>query len=288
MKTTVINGSHPQAAEELIQKAADMPKKLLDKHNIHLSKTTLPQPQLKRARTAGYYESGMALNITHGMQVVDYLLTYGNEYNPSNPAISIASLQAMNTTGQELLDTARANMQIKKEGIYARQGVYGDLNALFTRIINELEASGAPKTTVDNAKHYVKKNRGERIIKLDPNSTANHISASQTSFTEQIQHFTDLINVLTACPEYNPNIEALKLTALIAKRDAMISSNNVVSTAQAVWSTSRIERNQFINAPYTGYVDTYLAVKRAVKAIFGANSAQYHQLGNLTFKRISD
>jgi hypothetical protein len=74
--------------------------------------------------------------------------------------------------------------------------------------------------------------------------------------------------------------------ALQQKRDAMISTNAAVSTKQAVWSTSRIERNQFFNAPATGFVDTYLAVKNAVKAIFGASSPQYQQVSSLTFRRI--
>ena len=314
MKTKVKNGSKPQAAEELINQVAQMPKKLLEKHNIQLpvqtasvgptATTSVPtasvgtknvgpvptdsvgKPKLMRARTAGYYETGMALNITHGIQVVDYLITYGTEYNPSNPAIAVASLQTMNTTGQELLNKAREKMQEKKLTTQARQDVYGDLKPLATRILNELEASGAPQATIDNARHYVRKIRGQRIIKIDPDSTANHVSASQTSFTEQIQHFTDLINVLTPCTQYQPNIPELQLTALVAKRDAMQATNNAVSTAQAVWSTSRVERNQFFNQPVTGYVDTFLAVKRAVKAIFGANSPQYEQLGDLSFKRI--
>ncbi|HCY82095.1 MAG TPA: hypothetical protein DHV22_11080, partial [Xanthomarina gelatinilytica] len=45
--------------------------------------TAQAETKLKQARTAGYYESGMALNITHGIQVVDYLITYGAAYNPS-------------------------------------------------------------------------------------------------------------------------------------------------------------------------------------------------------------
>ena len=288
MKTQVKNGSKPQAADELINQVAQMPKKLLEKHNIQLPKTAsaAKQTKLTRARTATYYETGMALNITHGIQVVDYLITYGTDYNPSNPALAILNLQTMNTTGQELLDNARAKMQDKKGTIQARQDVYGDLKPLATRILNELEASGAPQATIDNARHYVRKIRGQRIIKIDPDSTANHVSASQTSFTEQVQHFTDLINVLTPCAEYQPNIPELQLTALVAKRDAMKATNNAVSTAQAVWSTSRVERNKFFNEPVTGYVDTFLAVKRAVKAIFGASSPQYQQIGSLSFNRI--
>lgn len=296
MKTQVKNSSKTQTANELINQAAQMPKQLLEKHKIQLPQTTstqpvtsknvTKQPQLKQARTSGYYETGMALNITHGIQVVDYLITYGTNYNPSNTAIAVASLETMNTTGQDLLDSARAKMQEKKNTIQARQDVYGNLKTLATRILNELKASGAPLATIDKAKHYVLKIRGQRIIKINPNSTAKHISASQTSFTEQIQHLTDLINVLSTCTQYQPNIPELQLTALTNKRDAMKTTNNAVSTAQAVWSTSRIERNKFFNEPIKGYVDTFLAAKRAVKAIFGASSPQYHQISGLTFSRI--
>ena len=285
MKTKTINSSKSQAAEELINNVAQMPK-MLEKHNIQLPKPTQPKQKLKRARNANYYETGMALNITHGIQAVEYLLTYGPDYNPSNPELAIASLETLNTTGQDLLDNSRLKMQENKQEVQARQDVYGDLKPLATRILNELEASGAPQATIDKARHYVRKIRGTRIIKIDPDSTTNHISASQTSFTEQIQHFTDLINVLTPCTEYQPNLPELQLTALQAKRSAMQDSNKTVSKTQAVWSTSRIERNKFFNQPVTGYVDTFQSVKQAVKAIFGANSPQYRQLGSLTFRRI--
>jgi len=66
-----------------------------------------------------------------------------------------------------------------------------------------------------------------------------------------------------------------EITALEDKRDAMIASNKGASLSQAKWSTAIVDRNQFFNAEYTGYVDTYAAVKRAVKAIFGSRSPQY-------------
>lgn len=289
MKTKVSNnGVMPQTEVNFTELAAQLEatNQAAQQALSSAQSTAQPEPQLKQARTAGYYESGMALNITHGMQIVDYLITYGAAYNPSNTAITVASLQAMNTQGQTLLDASNVKRQEKKVEVDARQVAFGDLKPLATRIINELEASGAPKATVQNARHYLNKMRGTRIIKINPDEPTNHISASQTSFTEQIQHFTDLINVLSGCPEYNPNVDDLKLVALQQKRDAMISTNAAVSTKQAVWSTSRIERNQFFNAPVTGFVDTYLAVKNAVKAIFGASSPQYQQVSSLTFRHI--
>src|SRR5690606_39698969 len=93
METKTMNGSKPQTAEELIKKVQELPEKLLAKHRIKTAKTQQAEPKYKRARTAGHNESGMALNVTHGIQVVDYLLTYGEAYNPGYAHIAIARLQ---------------------------------------------------------------------------------------------------------------------------------------------------------------------------------------------------
>ena len=285
MKTKTVNGSKPQAADELIKKATEMTQ-VLAKHNIQMPKAPSARQKLKATQSGGYYENGMAMNITHGIQLVDYLITYGTAYNPSNTALTVASLQAMNTQGQTLLTASNAKRQGKKVAIDARQAIYGTLLPDATRIINELKACGAPKTTVENAKYYVNKIRGKRIGKVDPLDPTNHISPRQTSFPEQVQHLTNLIGVLAGCPQYIPNVADLTVAALETKRDGMVSSNAAVSMTQAVWSTARIERNQYFNAEGTGYVDTFLAAKSAVKAIFGATSPQYQQVKGLMFTRI--
>ncbi|HLT53370.1 MAG TPA: hypothetical protein VKZ97_05755 [Flavobacteriaceae bacterium] len=286
METKTMNGSKPQAAEELIKKVQELPEKLLAKHQIKTAKTQQAEPKYKRGRTAGHNESGMALNVTHGIQVVDYLLTYGEAYNPGYAHIAIARLQALNEEAQALLNLSNEKRQFKKVEVGVRQSLFKALKPLVTRIVNEMEACGAPKATVKNARHYVNKIRGTRIIKLDTDAVENSISPRQTSFTEKVQHFTNLINVVKGCEAYAPTVSVLTVASLEAMRDAMASSNNTVSSKQAVWSTSRVERNQFFNAPVTGYVDTYLAVKRAVRAIFGANSPEYYQMSKLAFKRI--
>ena len=283
-----MNGSSPQAAEELIQKAAEMPKKLLAKHNIQMAKAIKAQPKYKNAKTVGYYESGMALNVTNGIQMVDYLVTYGEAYNPGYPNIALTRLQALTQEAQEMLNISNVKRQDKTVEVNIRKIYRKEIQPLVTRIINELECCGASKLTIKDARYYVNKTRGKRIKNIDPNLLLNHISPRQTSFTELIQHFTNLINVLKSCPEYDPTVEALTIVQLEAFRDNMISSNTAVSGTQAVWSTSRIDRNQFFNESVTGYVDTFLAAKRAVRAIFGADSPQYYQISKLAFKRIRD
>lgn len=233
------------------------------------------------------YESGISENVAHGIQLLDILLTFGLSYNPSNLSLTPESLEALNVLGTEFLNNVRMLKQGNKEAIDNRKEVYRNLKKLATRILNELMASGAPEGAIKNAKHAVEKMRGHRIIKIKASETnEKHISACQTSFTQMVDHFSELILVVSNCVEYNPNVPELKVTTLEDKRDAMIASNKGASLSSAKWSTSLTERNEFFNALQTGYVDTYAAVKRAVKAIYGARSAQYKQISGFTFKYI--
>lgn len=154
---------------------------------------------------------------------------------------------------------------------------------------NELEACGAPVGTIKNADHCLAKTRGKRIINFKTDETDdNHISACQTSFNQQVDHFSNFLAILAGCPEYDSNQAELKLIALQDFRDSMITCNSDASIRNANCGTSLITRNEFFNAEHTGFVDTYSGVKRAVKATFGGNSPQYYQVAHFAFKKIRD
>lgn len=232
-------------------------------------------------------DAGIAQNVSNGEKVVEVLITLEDAYNPSNPAISVVSLQAKNVEGNAQINSVRQKKQIRKNTINTRQDIYRDLKPLSKRMRNEMIASGVSKKSIDQATSWVLIIDGHRIIPKKADATdKNYISASHTSFSQQIQNFSGFIELVAGVPEYNPNIPALTVAALTAKRDAMITNNHNVSESDAVWSTALVNRNKFFNAEYTGYIETYVAVKRAVKAIFGGTSAEYKQISKLAFKRI--
>ena len=101
-----------------------------------------------------------------------------------------------------------------------------------------------------------------------------------------VEHVSDFIVLLVNCPEYDSNENELKTPALEDFRDALRNDNASASGSNANCKTSLNERNEFFNAQYTGYVDTFEATKRSVKAIFGGNSPQYHQVAQFKFRRI--
>lgn len=300
METTqALNGTFAQLAESL-QNNNDAAMQVLAEHNSMPAKQSdTEQPPLqatekqqnleasKKARRV--YESGISENVTHGEQVVDYLITQGLGYNPSNVALSIVSLQAKNLQGRTYINSVQDEKQGNKQEIDARQDVYGNLKTTATAVLNETIASGAPKNVVKDAKHYVDKIHGQRIIKKDPSATdKKYISACQTSFSQQVDHLNGLIGVVSAVPEYDPNVPTITVQALEDKRDAMIAANAANNMSQAKYSTSIVDRNKFFNEEYTGYVDTYSAVKRAVKAIYGSRSPQYYQISAFAFAKIRD
>jgi|GEM_PF-2089627 len=233
------------------------------------------------------YESGISENVSHGEQVLSILMSWGASYNPSNVLLKPEALDAKNIEGWAYINDVQAAKQARKGSITIRQDLFKKLGSFARRIVNELAASGAPKSVVENAQHYVDKIVGHRIIKIKASETnENHISACQTSYVQQVGHFNGLIGVVKACPQYNPNQDDLKVVALEAKSEAMANSNKSFYDTNAAYSTAMTKRNEFFNTEYTGYVETYGAVKRAAKAIYGNRSDQYKQISGYAFKKI--
>ncbi|MEZ4802662.1 MAG: hypothetical protein R2797_07785 [Gelidibacter sp.] len=113
-------------------------------------------------------------------------------------------------------------------------------------------------------------------------------SISRRSFNQMIEHLADFLVLLENCLVYDSNVPELKTAALKVYHTALRDGNAAASKSLAEWGTSLVERNEFFNAQYTGYIDTYQAVKRSVKAIYGADSPQYHQVAHFKFRRIKD
>ncbi|MGJ8593254.1 MAG: hypothetical protein ACSHXF_11940 [Aquaticitalea sp.] len=250
-------------------------------------KTAKASPKLKAPKKRRIYESGISENVSYGEQVLLIIMSWGASYIPSNAALLPASLEAKNIQGAAYINDVQDAKQARKTDITARQDVYRKLASFARRILNELAASGASLKVLEDAKHYVDKIDGHRIIKVKASDTdQKHISACQTSYVQQVGHFNGLLGVARACPEYDPNVIDLKIVSLEDKRDAMIESNTAFYKTNADYSTAMTIRNEFFNADFTGYVATYGAVKRATKAIYGNSSDQYKQISGFAFKKI--
>ncbi len=236
-------------------------------------------------------ETGHARNVGNFETLISFCTGYGAAYDPSNASIDLGALSAKLLAAQGVLGGVSTAVADQKIEINNRQEVFEGVRKLVTRVVNSFDAGGAAKKDVDDARTFKRKIDGARAEALDvpaegePPLEDNSISVSQQSYVQLVEHFTGLIELLIKSGSYGPNEVELKVVQLTAKRDAMADANTAVINKLTVTSNARIDRNTQLYDETTGLVDLAMLVKKYVKSVFGADSAEYGQISGLRFDR---
>lgn len=241
-------------------------------------------------------ETGHAVNVANFNDLITFVTGYGENYNPSNNLIKPPALQAMAATANEKLASVNAAFPAYNAAVAGREVLFSPLSKLVTRVMNFLKASGASKQVYEQVNTVARKVKGTRasaIIKpeapaegLAPVPVAKHVSVSQMGYDSRAENFNKLIQLLAGIEEYNPNENDLKVESLRVLYDGLRTKNNAVIAAEVPVSNARIARNEVLYAETTGLCDVAHTTKNYVKAIFGATSPQFKQIGKLQFKKL--
>jgi hypothetical protein len=230
---------------------------------------------------AGISESGHANNVANFNQLRSYLIGYGADYNPANVSLTLASLQALNTSAESVIDAVNSAFPSYNSAVAAREVAFKPLSKRVTRCMNFLKASGVTEEVYDQVRTVARKIKGSRAS----SGSENGISTSQMSYDSRTENFDKMILLLAGIPEYNPNEEELQVATLSAFCDDLKLKNNAVIAAEVPLSNARIARNNVLYADTTGLYDVAITVKNYVRAVFGTQSPQYNQIRNLKFKQ---
>ena len=242
-------------------------------------------------------ETGHAKNVATFEDLISFCTGYGATYNPSLAAIKLPALATLLTAAQAALQLVKTSKTAFDNATNLREIVFKTLKPLATKIINALAASGATANTIKDAKTINNKIQGRRAKAIEQPTPAelaagaaaiNTSSTSQQSFDKLIDHFTQLIALLTAEPKYIPNENELKVATLNTLLTDMKAKNTGVIGTTTTASNSRIARDKTLYAEEAGLVDIALAVKQYVKSVFGASSPQYKQVSKLKFSNRSE
>lgn len=252
----------------------------------------LPPPPVPVSRSTS--EVGIE-NTVDNVQILGETLTiFGAPYAPSNPLLGALAIVALHLQAV----AAVANVDLKDNensiDIYNRHLVFDGLDAFATRLINQLEACGASKDTINKARFYVNKiqgnsSKGKKKKERDnKNKGADNkfVSNSQRSYPQLAGHFKNLVILAEGEPLYNPSTDDLKTVNLRIRLNQLLESNKNFNISDVALKMARLERNALFNTKRTGLVDVCLLAKNEVKSIYGAASPQYHMISGLIFKRI--
>ncbi len=236
---------------------------------------------------------GHAKNVSNLLSLNQSCIGFGDKYNPSNPNLSLTSIQSLYTNSLnsvKAVDTAKTPF---KNAVGARSVVFKPLSKLATRVNNALDSSKVPKPIIKNAKTLTRKLQGKRASGTEEPQTPNpeapadenskSYSASQMSFDNRVDNLGKLINILSGQAEYKPNEDDLTVVSLTAFQNNMVATNDAVKAVYPAYNNAIIARNSILYAEETGVVDIAGKIKKYIKSVFGGNSPQYKQVSGLKF-----
>lgn len=231
----------------------------------------------------GIPERGHAKNAYNFRSLIAFCQSQGTVYNPSNNRLTIPQLQVLEQSAFDKIQKVQEQREVFNRQTNNRRKAFEDIKPFATKILNAFAASGVDKTILEEAKGINKKIQGV-VLRGILGTNSNELCASQQSYDRKIEHLGALISLLENNPVYHPNEEELKLSALQSKLKYLQTHNTNLAHSYALYSEALHERNHLLYNPQNGLLQTVKEVKQYVKSVYGANSSQYHQIGQLQFK----
>ena len=242
-------------------------------------------------------ESGHAINLANFDTLISFVKGYGEVYNPTKNSIKVESLETIFVNSKQAIEAVDNVKPANTNAVSARRVAFAPLNKLITRVNNAIKATDTTEQVDDSVKTLVRKLQGTRAsarISAEENAAleaegkdVNQSSDSQMSFDNRLANFYKLIMLLKSIPQYNPNEEDLKISALTALYEDLEAKNKTEMETSIPLSNARIKRDEVMYEPLTGLVDVACDTKVYIKSVFGASSPQYKQVSKLVFKSLA-
>ena len=235
-------------------------------------------------------EVGHAKNVANFQDLIEFVIGYGETYNPSKNSLKLPQLIALKDNAQAKLNDVITKNTIYNNKVNERMVAFSNLKSFSTRLVNALQTTDATNETINNAKTFNRKMQGKKAstaqTPTDPNTPApTTISTSQQSYDQLIQHLAGLKSVLETEPSYTPNEVELQIATIDSKIADLSAKNTAVATAYTNISNSRISRNETLYTSENGIYETASEVKKYIKSVFGASSPQYNQVSGIKFNK---
>jgi hypothetical protein len=247
-------------------------------------------------------ESGHLQNVANFKKLISNCTKHKDTYNPSNQHLSLISLRERLSTAENTLTKVIHFKVACDQAITERRMSFKPLTALASKVVNALAASGASQSTMKDAKGILRKFYGKRAkavaAPVNPNTTdttsapapavapPKTISVSQRSYTSRMAHFLQLIALVSAEADYNPNEPALTVERLKATLADLEEKSNAVTAASQVLYFARSDRDRALYDKETGLLSTAKAVKMYIRSVFGSASPEWRQSSTIRFRKI--
>ncbi|MGE0772485.1 MAG: hypothetical protein AB7K37_12285 [Cyclobacteriaceae bacterium] len=231
-------------------------------------------------------------NVVSYSRLVDICSGHGGNYKPGNGNLQLKAMRALLEKAQSSLHDVSQKRDAYQRIQNERKAVFDNLGILANRVIGTLASLHVPEATIADARYFSRLIAGVRatprlpIPSVDSADPALKTSGHQRlSYVAKADHFTNLVQMVQALPDYKTNEPELQIESLKEMAERMQQLNEDVFLAKAALTTARMERNRILYRARTGVVDVAMAAKRYVKVVFGTRSGEAAQLVKLVFTK---
>jgi len=257
-------------------------------------------PSDTKKKKVSNLETGHAKNVANFEDEISLCKSFDTLYDPSNPLLALTNLNATYTAAVAGIKGVDTLLPLWINAVNERDIVFDPFSKLITKVNNSFASSGASKQAIADVRTIARKLQGRRAkaipdasdISKNPAKTTEdihkYISISQTSMDKRIENFFLFIQLLISQPVYAPKEKELQTATLTTLHSTMISKNTAVIDAYALLFNARIKRDKVLYHPETGLIRIAGDVKKYVKSVFGASSAQYKKIAHIRFKGGAD
>ncbi|MEI6851518.1 MAG: hypothetical protein WCL06_01700 [Bacteroidota bacterium] len=220
-------------------------------------------------------ETGHIINLSLAREIISTCNSYGAEYQPTNPLISIASMTNITDMAYSLNDIYTDKLMKYKTCVNKKAEMVKRLKVLAKKSVSSYASSNEVEKNIDVAKSYLRKITGSNVRKKrDKNHEVlpGHVSNCQMSIENLMDHFDKLLYWYEGRPIYCPMEEDIKVASM---RDFLVELQAVVKEVieyKIDADNARFERDECMYLEGTGLVDVTLLCKKYVSSVFGARS----------------
>ncbi len=228
-------------------------------------------------------ESINAQNIAGFRLIIDFLLALGSEYQPSDNAISIFSLENDLQTVITTEDGFNKLQATFCQALYDQQAAFEQA----AKLMEQVELVPNPLRSADKTseahKMLIKKVKGGREIKMvlvkDGQSVGNYtLSVSQFHYANRATSLHLVIQTLKTEEGYSPSDASISIAGLKSKLKAMNDSCEGIASLMASVEEMRLLRNNILYHPETGLINIVRMIKAYIRNLYGQQSEQYQRL----------
>ncbi|WP_445712492.1 hypothetical protein [Flavobacterium sp.] len=235
-------------------------------------------------------EVGHAKNIANLNLLNTNIAALGAVYNPSNPKLALANLQAVYAEAYAKQESVNKLLAPYSLAVDEREAVFKPLSSELTKLRKAYKTTqGVTSADLENFMTAFRKLKG---VKKTPTKKTNNPdeeqirhSTSQMSYDQRTNNMDALISILENTPNYAPNEPEYQIATYLAKKENMLQKTQAVANTFIPLNSARDARNKTVYKNEDNLVDLANNAKDYIATILVAKSVQYKAIAKIKFKK---